>query len=134
MKCVIILDEALTPGLAANTAAALGLSLGSHIPGLTGPDAVDRDGCVHQGITAVPIPVLHADAGHLSRLFTEACAHRPQLTALGFSAVAQSCHHYEEYLEKLRETPSEALQYRGLCLYGPRKTVSRLSGQLKLLK
>lgn len=133
MKCVIVLAEDLAPGLAVNTAAALGLSLGNHVPGLIGPDARDADGRTHRGITAVPIPILSAEDTILGSLFDRAGG-LEGMTVLGFSNVAQSCHQYEAYVARLENTPAAAVRFRGICLYGPRKTVNSLCGALKLLR
>lgn len=42
-RCVIVLDEALPPGLAANAAAVLALSIGGLFPQVPGHDLVDAD-------------------------------------------------------------------------------------------
>ena len=44
MKCVMVMDEELPAGVAANTAALLGMTLGSRIEGAVGFDVVDQDG------------------------------------------------------------------------------------------
>ncbi|MCP6756234.1 DUF2000 domain-containing protein, partial [Klebsiella pneumoniae] len=79
LKCVMILDEALSTGFLANTAAALGLSLGNHVPGLIGPDVTDSDGVFHKGITAVPIPVLAVDKDTLKLLYRAAMEESKEL-------------------------------------------------------
>lgn len=134
MKCVIVVDNTLPTGILANTAAALGLSLGNHIQGLIGPDITDKDGGLHKGITAVPIPILATDSAHIHRIYQESRNNSADMTVIGFSALAQSCHHYSDYQARLSETPAEALTYTGICLYGPRKAVNSLCGQLKLLR
>ena len=60
-KCVMVLDEGLPPGLAANTAGILGITLGKHIPEAVGPDVTDRSGRTHLGIIEFPVPILRAD-------------------------------------------------------------------------
>ena len=61
-RCVIVVDEDLAPGLAANAAAVLALTLGATVDGLVGPDLVDADGDVHPGLFAAGLPVLGARA------------------------------------------------------------------------
>lgn len=134
MKCVMILDKDLPIGLLANTAAALGLSLGNHMPGLIGPDVIDFDGVVHKGITAVPIPVLAADRGTLNSLYGTAMNESKELLVIGFSTTSQQCHSYDMYCEQISQKPGNELDYLGLCIYGPKKIVNRLCGQLKLLR
>ncbi|MDF2546313.1 MAG: hypothetical protein K0R93_1211 [Anaerosolibacter sp.] len=134
MKCVMIFDEALPTGLLANTAAALGLSLGNHVPGLIGPDVTDFDGALHKGITAVPIPVLAVDGDTLKSLYRIAMKESKELLVIGFSTTAQQCHSYDMYCERIMQKSGNELDYLGLCFYGPKKIVNRLCGQLKLLR
>ena len=135
MKCVIVVDETLPIGLLTNTAAALALSLGNHVSGLIGPDVADGDGRMHKGITAVPIPILAANQAAIQDLLSKSQgATESGLTVLGFSDVAQSCKHYDEYIEKMKAAKADDIDYLGLCLYGPRKKVSSLCGQMKLLR
>ncbi len=134
MKCVMVVDSTLPSGLIANTAAVLGLSLGNHIPGLIGPDITDSGGELHKGITAVPIPVLGSNRDELSRIYRACQTKRPDLTVIGFSTIAQDCHTYAEYMALTGERPSQETQYLGLCIYGSRKVVNSLCGQLKLLR
>ena len=46
-RCVIVIDEALPPGLAANAAAVLALTLGREEPALVGAGFVDADEGAH---------------------------------------------------------------------------------------
>lgn len=134
MKCVMILDEALPKGLAANTVAALGLSLGNHVPGLIGPDVSDCDGSIHKGITAVPIPILAVDKDTLKALYGMAMKESKELLVIEFSTTAQQCHSYDVYCERIIQKSGNDLDYLGICIYGPKKIVNRMCGQLKLLR
>lgn len=134
MKCIMIVDPSLPSGLIANATAALGLSLGNHIVGLIGPDILDGHGNTHRGITAIPIPILCADKSTIKEIYAQTLDFNEELTAIGFSAQAQGCRSYDDYICLMEKSDPEALEYLGLCVYGPRKIVNRLSGQLKLLK
>ena len=46
-RCVIVVDESLPAGLAANAAAVLALTLGAREPDLVGADFVDADAQPH---------------------------------------------------------------------------------------
>ena len=102
-KCVMVLDEGLPPGLVANTAGILGITLGKHIPEAVGPDVTDRSGRTHLGIIEFPVPILRADRETLyelrERLYEPAFA---ALTAVDFSDVAQGCKTYDEFIAKAR--------------------------------
>lgn len=62
MRLAIIVDKTLPPGLAANAAAILGMSIGRGAPESLGNDVSDAGGSLHPGITRLPVPVLEADA------------------------------------------------------------------------
>lgn len=134
MKCVIILDEALPVGLLANTAAALGLSLGNHVSGLIGPDVADADGHLHKGVTAVPIPILATNSETLKNMSQSVLNDHKELMAIGFSKTAQQCNSYELYIKQVAKLSSSDLEYLGLCIYGPKQRINQLCGQMKLLR
>lgn len=134
MKCVIVLDEALPVGLLANTAAALGLSLGNHVLGLIGSDVIDADGVSHKGVTAVPIPILAVDRAALKSLYTSAADEGNGVLTIGFSETAQQCNSYDMYTQHVALKSGSDLDYLGLCIYGPKRIINRLCGQMKLLR
>lgn len=104
-KLVIVLGDDLSPGLAANAAAALAFSVAYPFPEGLGPDLRGASASLHPGITAVGLPILRAPAEALGPLR---------------GAVA------------LALLPTEALRYRALCLVGPRAAVARHTGSLPL--
>lgn len=134
-KCVIVLDETLPAGLAANTAAILGISLGSALPRLVGSDVTDADGRSHRGIIEFPVPVLRAAPARLQEL--RRALYAPEyagLTVVDFSDLAQGCKTYGEFIQKMARTPEGGLGYLGLVLCGAKKPVNRLTGNLPLLR
>ena len=135
MKCVIIIDRDLPAGLIANTSAALGISLAGTTGDLTGKDISDRDGRVHHGLTSIPIPVLELDQAALKEWYDSAIADRDsELKIIGFSDIAQGSLSYDDYEDKLSEKGKDDITYLGVCVYGPRKKVNRLTGNLKMLR
>ncbi len=136
MKAVIIVDEALPAGLAANAAAVLGASLGALRPAIIGPDLRDRSGRLHRGITGLPIPVLGASKGALAELVAraEGAGHGDEtLVAVGFTDLAQNSLSYADYEGRLAGRESETLDYRALLLVGEKSAVNALAGALPLL-
>lgn len=135
VKCVMVVDEQLPLGVAANTAAILGITLGKCLPEAVGEDVCDASGCRHMGIITVPVPILRADAEKLKEL--RAQLFQPDfrcLTTVDFSDVAQGCQAYPDYLEKASKTPQEAHTYLGLAIYGDKKKVNKLTGSMPLLR
>ena len=93
-RCVIVVDEDLAPGLAANAAAVLALTLGVTVDGLVGPDLVDADGDVHPGLFAAGLPVLGAARATLSPL--RARAVRAGVGVIDIPALGQQTNDYDE--------------------------------------
>ncbi len=131
VKCVMVLADDLSAGLAVNAAGVLAVTLGHKLPGLLPPDALDASGEAHAGLINVPLPVLVADRDTMKTLRARA-AEQEGMTVVGFSDVAQHARTYEAYISALAATPAEALGYLGLILYGPRKTLNKLIGNLPL--
>lgn len=135
MKCVIVIDEALPAGLIANTAAVLGVSLAARVEGLTGKSLMDKDGRRHEGIINVPVPILAMTKEELKEKYDEILEKGDQdIIAIGFSEIAQKSLSYEDYEMKLASTEKDRISYLGLCIYGPRKKVSKLTGSLRMLR
>lgn len=133
MKCVIIINDSLPVGLIANTATVLGISLGQRVPDLVGPDVVDGSGSVHAGIVCITVPILRTDAVTLVTLRQRA-SEDDALTLIDFSAPAQEARTYPAYQEQMATIPADELAYLGIGLYGPQRTVNKLTGNLALLR
>ena len=56
------------------------------------------------------------------------------LKVIGFNDVAQNSHHYEEYEARLLQTAKDNINYLGICIYGPKKKINRLTGSMKMLR
>lgn len=134
-KCVMVIDEALPLGLIANTAVILGITLGKSLPEVVGADVLDRSGRVHLGIIEFPVPVLKGTAETIKTIRKK--LYQPEfqeVTVVDFSDLAQGCKVYSEFLEKMEQTPEEALDYFGIAICGPKKTVNQLTGSMPLLR
>jgi hypothetical protein len=130
-RCVIVLDEGLAPGLAANAAAVLALTLGATVDGLVGADLVDADGDVHPGLFATGLPVLGAARESLSDLRARALL--AGVGVIDIPALGQQTNDYDEVRAYVARTATEDLEYLGLALHGSRRAVSRVTGTLRLL-
>ena len=101
-KCVMVIDAALPVGVAANTAAVLGVK---------------------------------GDAASLRALREQLAAPEyAELETIDFSDLAQSCRTYDEYLRRGARVREDALDYRGVAIFGDRKKIARLTGSLPLLR
>lgn len=135
IKCVMIVDSAMSPGLIANTTAILGITLGKLMPELVGNAVRDQSNNEHEGIIALPVPILREGPERLRDI--RAALLQPEfqdITSVDFTDVAQGCRSYDEFIEKMGRCPESSLQYLALALCGPRKKVNRLTGSLPLLR
>ncbi|HKG90787.1 MAG TPA: GNAT family N-acetyltransferase [Gemmatimonadaceae bacterium] len=134
VKCVLVVADDLPPGLAANAAAVLALSLGRRLPDLVGPDVRDGGGTTHAGLTWIPLPVLRAPRGALARLRARAAADPGVYAAVDLPDVAQAARRYDDYAQRLAAAPGDAVDYAAVALYGERATVTGLTGDFPLLR
>jgi len=129
-KCVVVVDEALAPGKAANAAAVIAMTLGTKVPELIGGDFSDGAGAAHAGLFRYGLPVLKAPAEQLREL--RARALEAEVTVVGMPVNGHQTNDYEEFVSML--AASVDVSYVGLALYGPAKAVRRLTGSLALLR
>lgn len=135
MKCVMIINKDMPIGVIANTAAALGISLASQVNGLTGKKLKDMDGRVHEGVTNVPIPILALSKEELKDKYDEILEKNdPEFKIIGFNDVAQKSLSYDDYEMNLASSEKAQINYLGICIYGPKKKVNKLTGNLKMLR
>ena len=134
-KCVMLINENLPLGIIANTAAVMGVTLGKLFPQTVGADVLDKSGKCHLGIIEFPICILKGNLTLIKELrerlyqptFTE-------LTVVDFSDVAQSCKTYDEFIRKMADIPNIELNYFGIAIFGEKKQVNKLTGNMPLLK
>ena len=132
-KCVMVIDSGLPVGLRVNTAGLLGATLGRRLEKIIGPDVVDASGENHAGILNIPLPILSADADTIKAI-REKAMNLGELLVVDFTETAQREVRYEDYTGKLAGTFAGELRYLGVALYGPKKPVNKLVGNLPLLR
>ncbi|MET9274807.1 DUF2000 domain-containing protein [Kribbella sp. NPDC003557] len=130
-KMVVIIATEAPVGVALNTAALLGVGLGSHHDDTVGRDTVDAAGTPHTGMCVHPIPILRAD--DLRTLRAQAAA-RPDITIHDMHQVAQRARTYDQMSTTLAGTKPEDIEYLGLALYGPRQSIDSVTGALPLYR
>jgi hypothetical protein len=129
-RCVVVVDEALAPGLAANAAAVMAMTLGTKVPALVGEGFVDGAGDEHPGLITTGLPVLRAKAEELPALRARAVA--AEVGVVGFPRSGQTTTDYEHFRALVART--NAPEYLGLAFYGDGKILRRLTGSLGLLR
>lgn len=132
-KYVLIVDNSLSVGEQSNVAAVLAMTIGNKIEGIIGGDVYDGERVLHQGITQLNLPVLTANQAQLNTIY-EAVRGNKEIFMVDFTETAQKSRSYEEYISKLSDETSGTLVYIGLGLVGDKKSINKLTGNLRLLK
>lgn len=132
-RCTIIIDKNLPAGLAMNAASVIGISFGRMVENLVGPDMQSLDEVNYPGVIYTPLPVLLASGEYLSEI--QANAERDdEIYVMPFSALAQSCKTYEEYGEKISSVKSNNIELVAIGVIGPKKKLTKMTGNLPLYK
>lgn len=131
-RCVIVVDETLPPGRAANAAAVIALTVGQRHPALVGPPLVDASGVAHPGLIPIGIAVLAASRATLAGVREKAIA--AGCDVVDFPVQGQQTTDYSAFRDAVAQVPTAGLQYVGVALIGSRKPVSKIVANLGLLK
>ena len=134
-KCVMVIDENLSLGIIANTAAIMGITLGKKMPEVLGADVYDRTGNEHLGIIKFPVPILKGNTDIIKTIREK--LYEPDfsdLTVVDFSDLAQGCKTYNEFIDKMKEVPETDLNYFGIAICGAKKKINKLTGSMALLR
>ena len=131
-RCVIVVDAALPPGLAANAAAVVALTVGQRHPGLVGAPLVDASGRSHPGLIPIGIAVLGASQDELAAVRQKALAHT-ECDVIDFPVQGQQTTNYAAFREAVAGVPAEALRYVAVGFVGERKPLGKVVSKLGLL-
>jgi hypothetical protein len=131
-RCIIVVDAALPAGLAANAAAVLAVTLGATVDGLVGAELVDAEGSRLPGLIPQGLPVLAAPRAALADL--RARAREAGIGIIAFPSLGQQTNDYDEVRAWVADRPTAEIDYLGLALHGARRAVSRVTGNLALLR
>lgn len=132
LKWVVVVDESLAAGQAANAVVCVAAATAAGVTGLLGPAATDADGSAHPGLPWAGCTVLAAPRTELSRIRAKA-AGSPGVHVADMPASAQRTRVYAEYLAAVAGRPADDLDYLAVSLVGPRNRVDRVVGRLPLL-
>lgn len=132
-KVVIVVSASLGIGLAANRAAILATGLAMHVPNIIGKNLKTKDGIDLLGFTQIPIPILSAKS-EIS--FFELAKKSQELgcKTIVFLTRAQGMRSYEEYIQSVAQTNYSELDIDAIAIYGDKKSVTRVTGNLPSLR
>ncbi len=132
-RCTIVIDKNLPAGLAMNAASVIGISFGRTVENLVGPDMQSLDNANYPGVIYAPLPVLLAPGDYLYQLQNNA-KDDEEIYLMPFSALAQSCKTYDEYGERISSVKSENIELVAIGLIGPKKKITKMTGNLPLYR
>ncbi len=132
-KCVMVIADTLQFGLAVNTAGVLAVTLGGRVDTLVGPDVENGSGERHVGLIQIPLPILTASSAMVKQIRAQAVTLETVLT-VDMTESAQQAQTYPDYLAHLGTLSRDDVVYLGIGLYGPKKEINKLTGQLPLLR
>ncbi|WP_130834668.1 DUF2000 domain-containing protein [[Erwinia] mediterraneensis] len=129
-RCVMILNEDLAPGKAANAAAVIALTLGQRHPGFVGEPLYDAGQRDYPGLIPVGIPVLAASQAEFSALRDRCDGEAFDLIL--FPEEGQTTTDYQAFSAAMRQLPGEAWRLLGLAIVGEKKALRKLTARLRL--
>jgi hypothetical protein len=129
-RLVIVLNESLPAGKAANAAAVLAMTLGQRHPELIGSPLEIADGKTYPGLTPLGISVLSGSDEDLKSVLVNGTSRGCDITV--FPLEGQQTTHYEAFLEAVALQTEGSLQLLGIALAGEKKSVRKVVGKLKL--
>lgn len=132
LKWVVVIDEELPAGRAANAAVCVSAATAQTTIGLLGDDAKDASGSVHPGLPWIGATVLGAPRQRLGEIRERAAA-QPGVAVVDMPTQAQHTRVYAGYPHGVAHSRSADLSYYAVSLVGPRKVVDKLVKGLRLL-
>ncbi|RKR75164.1 DUF2000 domain-containing protein [Frondihabitans australicus] len=130
LKWVVVVDETLPAGRAANAAICAAAATSAGVSGLLGPDAVDAAGGVHPGLPWAGCSVLGGSPEQLAALRDKAGRSEGVFVA-DMPRAAQLTRVYDEYLGEMAGAQEPG--YLAVSIVGPRNRVDKLAKGLTLL-
>jgi len=132
-RCTIVIDKDLPAGLAINAASVIGISFGRTVENLVGPDMQSVDNINYPVVIYAPLPVLLAP-GEVIHDLQKTAESDEEIYIMPFSALAQSCKTYDEYSERISSVNSSQIELVAVGLIGPKKKITKMTGNLPLYK
>ena len=131
-KVVVVLEDGLPAGQAANVAACLAAGLAGAAPGLGGAALTDRAGLRSVASAQLPISVLRADPQAMAALVQRMGAAPAAGVVCLFPAYAQRVNDAAHYVRLHAQADHAQERLLGLGLAGARRWVNGLTGSLGL--
>ena len=131
MKAAIILDEKLPAGLLANAAACIATGIFRGEEAALGPEVVGGD-CTFIPITKIGIPILKKGHKDFPEILQRARTNN--VKTMVFTYEAQSTNSYEEYMKRVTGKKLADLKIVGIGVIGDDAAVTKVAGDLPLLR
>ena len=133
-KIILVLRADLALGTLVNVAACLTAGIIAGVPVLAGHALEDQAGLRSLASSHVPIVALKGGTDAFVRILTEIKSQQDKGLLCVFPAYARDIHQAQDYWVQHHEHTHDGSELLGLALYGPKKWLNRLSGNLPLLR
>lgn len=130
-RCVILLDENLPFGRAANATAVIALTIGQRHPYLVGDPLIDASGVNHPGLIPIGITVLSASYEDLNKVREDGI--NAGCDVIDFPLEGQLTKDYQAFMDAVAVIETSKLVYVGVALVGEKKSIRKITGHLKLM-
>jgi hypothetical protein len=131
-RCVIIINNELPAGRAANAAAVIALTVGARHPILVGEPLIDATGYEHPGLIPIGITILSASPDELSKIRQKGLATGCDI--VDFPQEGQQTKDYQAFRNAVAALSPESIRYVGVGLVGQKKIISKIVSDLCLLR
>jgi hypothetical protein len=101
-------------------------------PSCSDPELVDGDGREHPGLIDRGLPILRGSRAQLAEVAARAAG--GDASIVGLPTFGQQTTDYASFRERLAVTPGADVVHLALLVHGPKRTVTKLTGSLGLLR
>ncbi len=133
-KIILVLRPDLPVGTLVNVAACLTAGIIAANPGLAGEPLEDQSGLRSLASSHVPVVALKGENAAFTRILAAVKTQQDARLLSVFPAYARDIHQAAQYWQQHKGYVHDGTELLGLALYGPKKWLNRLSGNLPLLR
>lgn len=131
-RCVIVVDDELATGQAANAAAVIALTVGQRHPGLVGAPLIDASNHEHPGLIPIGIAVLAAGQDDLVEIRHKGILANCDI--VDFPIQGQQTKDYAAFRDAVAQVETRDLRYAGIALVGDSKPIRKTVAKCRLFR
>lgn len=130
LKWIVVVNDTLSRGLAANAAVCVAAATAVPVAGLLGPAGADAAGSIHPGLPWIGCTILAGSPEQLAEL-RERTTPMDDVYVADMPEAAQATRVYDEYLNELANSTA-AISYSAISVIGPKNRIDKLGKRFPL--